>query len=79
MNWQTKELSDWLNEEGILNSQRDDMQKLEELVESRLLVQGNLDCTDRIKNLALLLFLKHVQWGQLIHNPKRLDYKEEVS
>ena len=67
MNWQTKEVRDWLDEAGIKNSEREDIAKLQELVESRLLVQGNIGYTDRIKNLAVLLFLKHVQWSQLLH------------
>jgi len=67
MNWQTKEVRDWLDETGIKNSEREDIAKLQELVESRLLVQGNIGYTDRIKNLAVLLFLKHVQWSQLLH------------
>lgn len=82
MNWQTKEVQDWLDEAGVLNSQREDIPKLEELVESHLLVRGNLGYTDRIKNLAITLFLKHVQWEQLVGTPNAWDdyeYKEDVS
>lgn len=82
MNWQTKEIQDWLDGVGILNSQREDVTKLRELVEYSLLVRGNLDSTDRIKNLAVMLLLKHVQWEQLVVNPNAWDdykYKEDVS
>jgi hypothetical protein len=67
VNWQTKEVKDWLDETGVKNSERENVIKLQELVESRLLVQGNISYTDRIKNLAVMLLLKHVQWERLLH------------
>ena len=40
MNCQTKEVSDWLDKSGIVNSRREDISKLQKLVELSLLVKG---------------------------------------
>ena len=81
MNYQTKEISDWLDKSGIVNSRREDISKLQDLVELSLLVKGNeIHPTDYIKNMAITEFLKHVQWGELIYNPSAWDdyeYKDE--
>jgi len=80
MNWQTKEIGKWLDEAGILNSQREDIMKLQELVESRLLVRGEkIGYTDYLKNLAVIKLLEAVEWEELVMNPNAWDdyeYKE---
>jgi len=87
MNWQTKEVDKWLDEVGILNSQREDIQKLQELVESYLLVQGKgqgIHCVDYLKNLAVTELLAKVEWEELVINPNAwslgyYDSKEDVT
>ena len=68
MNYQTKEISDWLDKLGV-NSGRENSLKLQNLVELSLLIKGkDTHPTDYIKNVAVTEFLKHVQWEELICN-----------
>lgn len=81
MNWQTREIDNWLNETGILNSQREEVNKLQRLVESKLLVR-DYSSTDRLKNLVITKLLEAVEWEDLILNPNAWDdyeYEEEVT
>lgn len=74
MNWKTKEIRDWLDEAGILNSQKEDILKLQELVESKLLIRGKyINSNDYLTNIAITEFLKNVQWEELVHNPNAFD------
>jgi len=68
MNWQTRVIKDWLNETEMSNLLREDIEKLQEGVESKLLVRnvGNeINATDFLKNLAVTEFLKNVEWNRL--------------
>ena len=74
MNYQTKENSDWLDKLGVVNSRREDISKLQDLVELSLLVKGkDIHPSDYITNMAITEFLKHVQWEELIYNPSAWD------
>ena len=78
MNWQTKEIDRWLDETGVLNSQREDITKLQKLVESSLLVKC-YSPNDHLKNLAVTKLLEAVEWKQLVINPNAwndYEYKE---
>lgn len=76
MNYQTKEISDWLDKSGIVNSRREDILKLQKLVELSLLVKGkDIHPNDSITNVAITEFLKHVQWEELIYDD--YEYKDE--
>ena len=67
MNRQTEEISNWLDNVGVVKSRRDNLLKLQNLVESSLLIKGkDTHPTDYIKNVAVTEFLKHVQWEELI-------------
>lgn len=70
MNYQTKEISDWLDKLGVVNSRRENISKLQNLVELSLLIRGkDIHPTDYIKNVSVTEFLKHVQWEELICSP----------
>jgi hypothetical protein len=81
MNWQTIVVRDWLDKVGILSSQREDINKLQELVKSNLLVEGDkISCSDFLKNVAMIEFLKDVEWEELIYVRNAWDdyeYKED--
>ena len=67
MNWQTRIIKDWLNETEMSNLLREDVGKLQEGVESKLLVRNSNEITaiDFLKNLAVTEFLKNIEWNRL--------------
>jgi len=75
MNWQTRVIKDWLNETEMSNLLREDVEKLQEGVESKLLVRNSneINATDYLKNLAVTEFLKNIDWDILVYNPNAWD------
>jgi len=71
MNWQTRVIKDWLNETEMSNLLREDVEKIQDEVESKLLVRNSnkITATDFLKNLAVTEFLKNVKWDRLVSNP----------
>jgi len=67
MNWQTRIIKDWLNETEMSNLLREDIEKIQEGVESKLLLRNvvEINATDFLKNLAVTEFLKNVEWDRL--------------
>lgn len=71
MNWQTREIQDWLVEVGASKYTRRDISRLQEFVKSRLLIKDaikvrNLGWSDYLRNLGVEEFLKQVQWEELV-------------
>ena len=79
MNWQTKEVLNWLDEMKISSLLREDIETLQELVESSLLVKQVNNPSSYLINFAVTEFLKNVQWEELVLNPNAWDddYLEE--
>jgi len=75
MNWETKVVKDWLNDTEMSSLLREDVEKIQEGVESKLLVRNvvEINATDFLKNLAVTEFLKNVEWDRLVYNPNAWD------
>lgn len=76
MNWQTTRIEDYLLEIEVLNTERRSASQVQKLVESNLLKIDNINCTDELRNFAILAFLKNVDWEELVINPYAWDEYE---
>jgi Nitrous oxide reductase len=79
MNWQTKEIQDWLKRSAILYVGHNANQ-IEDLVEDWLLERFDGSPTNVLKRLITLDFLRKVEWEKLVVLPEteeRIEQKLE--
>ena len=69
MNWQTREIQDWLKKSAILYVGYNANQ-IEDLVESWLIEKFDGSPTNILKRLITLDFLRKVEWDKLVVLPK---------
>lgn len=90
MNWQTREIQDWLKQSAILYKGHTAIQ-IQSLVEGWLLETYSGSATNHLKRIVVLSFLDKVEWEKLVIIPEteeeveqklekyRKKYQEDIS